>query len=190
MGPSVTPERCTSVSMSETTASASAMRPRISSHLGDSCSERRHHSKTTTGKDTRISESPSLWAQRNNEVADERRRDEAEREKPARAVKAPRYRLLTNSTKNGAMMAPSAPMPIPAMARSAAKARQSSTKAFAKVMTEKNVSVHIITTRRPNRSPSNPANNAPIRKPPRKCCCQADPSPDSSDSTSFVRPEV
>ena len=60
----------------------------------------------------------------------------------------------------GAMMALSAPVPMPAITR-AKNGGQLSTQALTSEATQYSASAHIITARRPIRSPSVPASSAP-----------------------------
>ena len=63
------------------------------------------------------------------------------------------------------MMALSAPVPMPAITRAAKNGGQLSTQALTSEATQYSASAHIITARRPIRSPSVPASSAPKKNP-------------------------
>jgi hypothetical protein len=115
----VCPWRVSSASMRSTSARACSDRPRSSSQRGDSGSERRHHSSMTIGSAliswTIRQPSDHLGMTRYPSRAANTQPNE---KKPAsEPMNRPRYRFATNSARNGAMIALSAPVPTLAATR-------------------------------------------------------------------------
>ena len=125
------------------------------------------HSSITTGSAViHQHDAPAAGMRRHDEIAQQRRDTKPNEKKPASApVKLPRKRRATNSARWGAMMALSAPVPMPAITRAAKNGGQLSTQALTSEATQYSASAHIITARRPIRSPSVPASSAPKENP-------------------------
>ncbi len=119
-GGSGAPVACsTRRSRSATTASASSVRPCWSRKRGDSGSERRHHSSMTIGSAviTCAIRQPSSNVGTTNRPISAAITNPNEKKPASAPMNQPRRLAGTNSDRNGAMIALSAPAPAPASTR-------------------------------------------------------------------------